>query len=156
MRFSDLIRAARGRHGLPFRAAHQLTSTIAQILAVATTRSRWVAFRLRSYGQVCRPYRQDHQSLFTYCLDIGNSWKRRRLHRRFQQVAPSVLDYFVVSGPDFLDRAEQYRTIGLGAANVGPRIYSLRGLTGSKDWRTSYRFVALAFAARPTPLRKLP
>ena len=32
MRFSELLRVSRGRAGLTFRAAHQLTRTLAQIL----------------------------------------------------------------------------------------------------------------------------
>ena len=117
MRFSDLIRAARGRTGLTFRAAHQLTSTIAQILA---SRDYAIALGLLSdyeaMGRLPRHIAKIISLCITYCLDIRQLMEAAGVYIDDSNKLPlPVLDYFVVSGPDFLDRAEHYRTIGLGA-----------------------------------------
>jgi hypothetical protein len=55
----------------------------------------------------------------TYCLDIRQLMEAAGVYIDDSDKMPlPALDPFVVSGPDFLDRDEHYRTIGLGAGYV--------------------------------------
>lgn len=120
MSFSGLLRAARRRTGLTFRAAHQLTGTIARILA---SPDYAIGLGLLSdYETMDRLPRHVAKIIslcITYCLDIRQLMEAAGIHIDDSSKMPlPVVDSLVASGQDFVDSAEQYRTIGLGAGYI--------------------------------------
>ena len=117
--FPDLLRAARRRTGLTFRAAHHLTLSIARIFG-----SRDYAIglgALSDYETVCRLPRHIAKIIslcITYSLDIRQLMEGAGVYvddsdkMPLPVIAWTVRDRFA-SGPDFLDGAEQYTTTGL-------------------------------------------
>jgi len=58
----------------------------------------------------------------TYCLDMRQLMEAAGVYiDDSSKMALPVVDSLVASGPDFLDSAEEYRTIGLGAGYVRSR-----------------------------------
>jgi hypothetical protein len=129
MPFPDLLRAARRRTGLTFRAAHHLTLAIARIFG-----SRDYAIglgALSDYETVCRLPRHIAKIIslcITYSLDIRQLMESAGVYvddsdkMSLPVMAWSVIDLPVIdlpvthrfaSGPDFLDGAELYTTTGL-------------------------------------------
>ncbi len=121
MKFSDLLRAARCRTGLTFRAAHQLTGAIAQILA---SREYEIGLGLLSdYEAMDRLPRHVAKIIslcITYCLDIRRLMEAAGVYIDDSSKMPlPEVDSLVAPAQDFHDSAEEYRTIGLGAGYVG-------------------------------------
>jgi hypothetical protein len=119
--FSGLLRAARGRTGLTFRAARQLTGAIARILASPDYAiGLGLLSDYEAMDRVPRHITKIISLCITYCLDIRQLMEAAGVYIDDSGKMPlPVIDSLVASVPDFLDSAEQYRTIGLGAGYAG-------------------------------------
>ena len=89
MRFSDLLRISRGRAGLTFRAAHQLTRAIAQILG---NREYGIALGMLSdyeaMGGLPRHIAKIVSLCVVYCMDVRELMESAGvLIRRFREIA---------------------------------------------------------------------
>jgi hypothetical protein len=121
MSFSSLLRAARCRTGLTFRAAHQLTGEIAKILdSPDYAIGLGLLSDYEAMDKLPRHIAKIISLCITYCLDIRQLMETAGVYiDDFHKMPLPVIDSLVASGPDFLDGAEQYRTTGLGAGYVG-------------------------------------
>jgi hypothetical protein len=116
MGFPDLLRAARRRTGLTFRAAHLLTSSIAQSLA---SRDYAISLGLLSdyeaMGGLPRHVAKIISLCVVYCLDLRQLMEAAGVYADDSNKMPlPILDPLVASDPDFRDTRGHYRTIGLG------------------------------------------
>ncbi len=120
MRFSGLLRAARCRTGLTFRAAHQLTAAVARILAC---RDYAIGLGLLSdyeaMGRLPRHIAKIISLCITYCLDIRQLMEAAGVHVDDVNKMPlPALHSFVASRPDVVSGDEHYRTTGLSGGYV--------------------------------------
>jgi len=120
VRFSDLLRNARKRTGLTFRAAQGLTATIAHILS---RRDYEIGLGLLSdyeaMGRLPRHIAKIISLCITYCLDIRQLLEAAGVYIDDSNKIPlPVLYNSIASEPDPLDSTEHYRTIGLGAGSM--------------------------------------
>ena len=135
MRFPDLLRAARRRTGLTFRAAHLLTGSIAQSLA---SRDYAISLGLLSdyeaMGRLPRHVAKIISLCVAYCLDLRQLMEAAGVYIDDSNKMPlPILDPLVASDPDFHDTRGHYRTIGLGAGGASsPRGSSAREYPRSK------------------------
>ena len=120
MSLPGLLRTARGRTGLTFRAAREVTEAIARNLGDPDYAiGLGLLSDYEAMDRLPRHIAKIISLCITYCLDIRQLLEAAGVYIDDSNKLPlPVLDYFVVSGPDFLDRAEHYRTIGLGAGYV--------------------------------------
>jgi hypothetical protein len=119
-RFPGLLRAARRRTGLTFRAAQQLTGVIAQILA---SRDYEIGLGLLSdYEAMDRLPRHVAKVIslcIAYCLDIRQLLEGAGVYVDDTAKLPlPVLDRLASSGPESREDAETYKTSGLGTGCV--------------------------------------
>lgn len=119
-RLSDLLGTARRRTGLTFRAAHQLTRSIARILASPDYAIGLGA--LSDYEAVSRLPRHIAKIIslsITYCVDIRQLLDGAGVCVDDSDKMP-LPELFGLADfdPDFIDGGEEYRTIGLGAAHL--------------------------------------
>jgi hypothetical protein len=120
MRFSDLLRNARKRTGLTFRAAQGLTATIARVLS---SRDYEIGLGLLSdyeaMGRLPRHIAKIISLCIAYCLDIRQLLEAAGVYIDDSNKIPlPVLYNSIASEPDPLDSTEHYRTIGLGAGSM--------------------------------------
>ena len=120
MSFSGLLRAARCRTGLTFRAAHELTGTISRILANPDYAiGLGLLSDYETMDKLPRHIAKIISLCITYCLDIRQLMEAAGVYIDDSSKMPlPVVDSLVASGQDFFDNAEQYRTIGLGAGYI--------------------------------------
>lgn len=120
MSFSGLLRAARCRTGLTFRAAHELTGAIARILANPDYAiGLGLLSDYETMDKLPRHIAKIISLCITYCLDIRQLMEAAGVYIDDSSKMPlPVVDSLVASGQDFVDSAEQYRTIGLGAGYI--------------------------------------
>jgi hypothetical protein len=132
-RFPGLLRAARRRTGLTFRAAQQLTGAIARSLA---SRDYAIGLGLLSdYEAMDRLPRHVAKIIslcIAYCLDIRQLLEGAGVYVDDTAKSPLPgLDRLASSGPEFRDDAEPCKTIGLGAGyfrSSGGRIERTSGI----------------------------
>jgi len=122
--FSGLLRKARSRTGLTFRAAHQLTRVIARILG-----SPEYAIGLgllsdyEAMNRLPRHIAKIISLCIVYCLDIRQLLEAAGVYIDDSSKMPlphvAVLDSIAPFGlPNSMDGAEQYKTVGLGGGRL--------------------------------------
>jgi hypothetical protein len=118
--FSGLLRKARSRTGLTFRAAHQLTRVIARILG---SPEYAIGLGLLSDYEAMNRLPRHIAKLISlcivYCLDIRQLLEAAGVYIDDSSKMPlphvAVLDSIAPFGvQSYMDSAEQYRTVGLG------------------------------------------
>jgi hypothetical protein len=130
--FPDLLRAARRRTGLTFRAAQQLTGAIAQILA---SRDYAIGLGLLSdYEAMDRLPRHVAKIIslcITHCLDIRQLMEGAGVYVDDTAKLPlPAMDRLAASRPEFLDSVEPCKT-GLGAGcirSLGAKVERISGI----------------------------
>lgn len=128
MRFSDLLRTARYRTGLTFRAAQDLTGSIARILS---NRDYEIGLGLLSdyeaMGRLPRHIAKIISLCITYCVDIRQLLETAGVYvdDSTKMPLPALYTSFA-SEPDPFEIAEHYRTIGLGASYIPPAPWPLQ------------------------------
>jgi hypothetical protein len=130
-RFSNLLRKARQRTGLTFRAAQGLTGTIAHVLS---SRDYAIGLGLLSdyeaIGRLPRHIAKIISLCITYCLDIRQLLEAAGVYIDDSDKLPlPVLYNSIASEPDPLDSTEHYRTIGLGAGSIPPPRWPLERIS---------------------------
>jgi hypothetical protein len=116
LRFPELLRAARCRTGLTFRAARDLTCSIARRL---TSRDYAISLGLLSdyeaMGKLPRHVAKIISLCIAYCLDIRQLMEAAGVSIDDSDKMPLPLFApLVPSDPDFHATSEPYQTIGLG------------------------------------------
>ena len=117
IKLSRLLRNSRRRTGLTFRAAHQITTVIAQILG---GREYAIGLGLLSdYETMVRLPRHIAKIIslcVTYCIDPRDLMEAAGVYIDDSAKIPlPVFDQLLPLLPEFADGAEDYRTIGIGA-----------------------------------------
>jgi hypothetical protein len=131
MRFSDLLRNARYRTGLTFRAAQVLTGGIARILS---NRDYEIGLGLLSdyeaMGRLPRHIAKIISLCITYCVDIRQLLEAAAVYVDDSNKMPLPALYSsTVSEPDPVACTEHYRTIGLGASYIPPARWPLQRIS---------------------------
>jgi hypothetical protein len=122
--FSGLLRRARSRTGLTFRAAHQITRVIARIMGNPEySIGLGLLSDYEAMNKLPRHIAKIISLCIVYCLDIRELLEAAGVYIDDSSKMPlphaAVLDSIAPFGvPSSMDSAEQYRTVGLGGGRL--------------------------------------
>ena len=122
--FSGLLRKARSRTGLTFRAAHQLTRAIARIMGNPEYAiGLGLLSDYEAMNRLPRHIAKIISLCIVYCLDIRELLEAAGVYIDDSSKMPllhaAVLDSIAPFGvPSSMESAEQYRTVGLGGGSL--------------------------------------